>query len=172
VAEPASGFLRALAALADAGVAFVIVGVCGINFYARMPSQAYATLDLDALLAPAVDNLRRALRALGGLGYEFESTGEPFVDVEDDAALGTVVRNGPALSAFHPATGQIDLLLSVAGFSYAELAADAVEFGAGDARVRVGSLEKLLRSKQVSGRPKDLAFLRAFEAAASEEDPG
>jgi hypothetical protein len=34
----------------------------------------------------------------------------------------------------------------------------------------VGSLEKLLRSKQASGRPKDLAFLRAFEAAAPEGD--
>lgn len=170
MAEPASGFLRALVALAEAGVAFVIVGVGGINFYARTPSHAFATLDLDALLSPAVDNLRRALRALSGLGYEFEAGGEPFLDVEDEAALGMVVRNGATLSALHRSAGQIDLLLSLAGFSYSELADDAVEFGVGSARVRVGSLEKLLRSKQASGRPKDLAFLRAFEAAASEDD--
>jgi hypothetical protein len=35
--------------------------------------------------------------------------------------------------------------------------------------VRVGRLEKLLRSKERSGRPKDLEFLRAFEARAADE---
>lgn len=45
------------------------MGVGGINFYARTPAQAFATLDLDALLPPAVENLERALRALPGIGY-------------------------------------------------------------------------------------------------------
>ena len=48
--EAASGFLSALAALAEGGIAYVIVGVGGINFYARTPAEAYATLDLDLLL--------------------------------------------------------------------------------------------------------------------------
>ena len=34
------------------------------------------------------------------------------------------------------------------------------------------STEKLLQSKQQSGRPKDLEFLRAFEARASEDEDG
>lgn len=41
------GFARALAALARGGVEFVVVGVGGINFYARTPAQAFATLDFD-----------------------------------------------------------------------------------------------------------------------------
>ena len=170
MSEAASGFLRALAALSEAEVACVIVGVGGINFYARTPAQAFATLDLDALLEPTVENLRNALRVLDELGYEFEAGGEPFLDLADDAALRTVVRRGASLSALHREAGQLDLLLSVSGFSYAELASDAVEFRLAEVHVRVGALEKLLRSKQASGRPKDLQFLRAFEARGAEDD--
>lgn len=170
MAEPASGLAEALAALTKAGVALVIVGVGGINFYARTPAQAYATLDLDALLEPTTKNLREALRVLSELGYAFESGSEPFVDFEDESVLAGVVRNGASLSALHGDAVQVDLLLSVSGFSYSQLAADAVPFRIAGSRVWVGALEKLLRSKQASGRPKDLEFLRAFEARSSENE--
>ena len=65
MSETASGLARALAALGEAGVEFVVVGVGGINFYARTPADAFATLDVDALLAPAVENLELALRVVG-----------------------------------------------------------------------------------------------------------
>jgi len=169
VSQPVSGFAKALAAMSDGGVAYVLVGVGAINFFARTPAEAYATLDLDALLEPSVENLRSALRALGALGYRFEAAGEPFVGLTEASVLDGVVRNGACLSALHRDAGQIDLLLSVSGFSYAELERDAVTFRAGDAEVRVGALEKLLRSKQASGRPKDRAFLQAFEASAVDE---
>ncbi len=167
--EPPSGFVGALAALGDAGVEFVLVGVGGINFYARTPAQAFATLDLDALLRPGADNLRAALSALAGLGYSFEAGGEPFVDLDDVGALQTVVRNGATLSALHPEAGQLDLMTAAAGFQYEDLATDAARFRVGGLEVSVGRLEKLLESKRASGRPKDLEFLRAFEAR-SEED--
>jgi hypothetical protein len=96
LSEPASGFVRALAALARARVEFVVVGVGGIDFYARSPAQSFSTLDLDALLAPAVDNLKRALSVLAGLGYRFEAGREPFVDLDDDTILGRIVRNARA----------------------------------------------------------------------------
>jgi len=51
VSEPVSGFARALSALGKAGVEFVVVGVGGINFYARTPANAFATLDVDAFLS-------------------------------------------------------------------------------------------------------------------------
>jgi len=60
VSPTPSGFSRGVAALARAGVEFVVVGVGGINFYARDGAHAFATLDLDLLLAPERDNLRRA----------------------------------------------------------------------------------------------------------------
>jgi len=164
VAHPGSGFARALAALTEAGVDYVVVGVGGINFYARTPAEAYATLDLDALLSPSVENLRDALRALDGLGYRFEAGEEPFIDIDDEVMLGGVVRQGATLNAIHDSDGEIDLMLSIAGFAYSDLAADASTFRVAGTEVRVGRLEKLLAAKRASGRPKDLEFLRAFES--------
>src|SRR5439155_3781924 len=89
----ASGFLSALSALVPAGVDFVLVGVGGINFYARDPSEAVATVDLDALLRPDPRVLRSALSALRGLGFSFAAGGEPFVDLDDEDALAAVVRS-------------------------------------------------------------------------------
>jgi hypothetical protein len=76
----------------EAGAEFVVVGVGGIDFYARTPAEAFATLDVDAFVAPAVDNLRRALRALSGLGDSFEAGGEPFVDLADSLVLGRIIE--------------------------------------------------------------------------------
>jgi hypothetical protein len=103
--------LRALSALVEAGVDFVVV-VVGIDFHARTPARVFTTLGLDPLLPLAVANLAAAIRVLFGLGYGFEAGGKPW-----------------------------------------------------------GRLEKLLRSKQRSGHPKDLEFLRAFEARGADE-PG
>ncbi|MHA7836874.1 MAG: hypothetical protein ACX98W_05375 [bacterium] len=164
-----SGFARALAALSEADVDFVVVGVGGINFYARTPSDAFSTLDIDALLAPASINLARALGVLSRLGYAFEAGGEPFVDVEDALVLTRVVENGASISAIHPEYGEIDLLTSISGFDYPALSEDAAEFEVAGSRVRVGQLDKLLRSKEASGRAKDREFLRAFRAARGEE---
>jgi predicted nucleotidyltransferase len=169
VSQPASGFTRALTALREAGVDFVVVGVGGINFYARTPGEVFATLDLDTLLPPVVENLSTALRVLSGLGYSFEAGGEPFVDLEDGEILARVVANGACLTAIQPDEGQIDLMTSLAGFSYTELDSDATPFRVAGVEVRVGQLEKLLRSKERSGRAKDLEFLRSFEARAPEQ---
>jgi len=170
VSTPASGFLRGLRALCGAGVDFVVVGVGGINFYARDAGQAVATLDLDALLAPAARNLGTALRALSEVGYAFEAGDEPFLDIDDETTLRRVVERGAAITAVSDEGGQLDLLTSIAGFAYGELAEDASAFRVSDVEVRVGRLEKLLRSKQLSGRAKDVEFLRAYEARGSDED--
>ena len=164
-----SGFARALAALSESDVDFVIVGVGGINFYARTPSEAFSTLHLDALRAPSATNLARALSALAGLGYTFEAGGEPFVDVDDAVILTRVIENGASISAVHPAEGEIDLLTSISGFDFAALSTDTAEFEVAGSWVHVAQLDKLLRSKEASGRPKDLEFLRAFRASRSED---
>jgi len=170
VSEPASSFEVGLAALADAGVDFVLVGVGGINFYARDPAQAFATLDVDVLLAPRVANLRLALKTLALLGFQFESGGEPFIDIGDDSTLATILDRGATLCARHSSSAQLDLMAAITGFTYAELASDAIRFQVSGSEVPVGRLGKLLRSKQLSGRPKDRAFLEAFEARADDED--
>jgi hypothetical protein len=154
--------------LAAAGVDYVLVGVGAINFYARDAAAVIQTADLDVLLARRIGVLRAALAALRATGFAFEAGGEPFVDVDDDAVLGRVVEVGGSLAA----TGggaRIDLMLSLAGFTYEELAADAERFRVGGAEVPVGRLEKLLRSKEAAGRDKDREFLRLFAARLRDE---
>ncbi|MBJ19006.1 MAG: hypothetical protein CL933_06215 [Deltaproteobacteria bacterium] len=155
--------------MSESEVDFVIVGVGGINFYARTPAEAFSTLDLDALLAPSVTNLARALRVLAELGYTFAAGGEPFVDLDDETVLRRVIENGATIAAIHSVSGEIDLLTSITAFDYASLSTDAAEFQVAGSFVQVGQLEKLLRSKEASGRPKDLEFLRAFRASRSED---
>ena len=170
MSETASGFVRALAALRERGVEFVLVGVGGINFYARTPGGAFATRDLDAFLAPEIENLRRALGVLSRLGYSLEAGNEPFVDIDDAAVLGRILERAASLRAIHPEAGEIDLLTAIAGFGYAELSEDATTFAVAGTEVRVGRLEKLLQSTQASGRPNDLAFLEAFRARALDDE--
>lgn len=159
-----SGFTRALSALARAGVRFVVVGVGGVNFYARTPAQAYMTLDLDVLLAPTVENLRRALATLAELGFAFEAGREPFLDREDELVLQRILEHGAVLNGISPDGVQLDLMTSIAGFDFAALSEDATTFEVAGTPIRVGRLEKLLESKARSGRKKDHAFLAAFEA--------
>ncbi len=142
----ASGFLRGLSAVARAGVNFVLVGVGGINFYAKDPAHAHATLDVDLLLAPEIENLRLALAALADAGFRFDAGGEPFLDVDAAAVLENIIRSGANLTARHDDGAQLDLMLSMIGFTYPDLAADASIFAVEGTELRVGRLEKLLRS--------------------------
>lgn len=148
----------------------VIVGVGGINFYARTPADAFATLALDALLAPSIENLKSAFSVLSGLGYEFEAGDESFIDLDDRLVLRRVLENGATLSAIHRDHGEIDLLTSISGSDYQSLFLDSATFEVAGMPVNVARLEKLLRSKEASGRPKDIAFLNAFQARAFEDD--
>lgn len=170
MAPVVSGFTRALVALAQAGVRFVVVGVGGVNFYARTPAQAYMTLDLDVLLAPTVENLRRALASLADLGFAFEAGREPFLDREDELVLQRILERGAVLSSISPEGVQLDLMTSISGFDFAALSEDATTFEVAGTPIRVGRLEKLLASKAKSGRKKDRAFLAAFEAGQAEGD--
>lgn len=163
-------FADALAALARAGVPFVVVGVGGINFYAADPSDAVVTEDLDLLLKRDVASLRHALEVLAGLDFAFEAGGEPLVDIDDVGALTQAVRAGACITARHESGTTLDLMLAGAGLSWPEIASDAASFRIGSTEIRVGRLERLLRAKQLAGRPKDLEFLRMFAARFSDPD--
>jgi hypothetical protein len=60
-------------------------------------------------------------------------------------------------------------MLSGQGLRFDDLAADAVSFRLGEVEVRVGRLEKLLRAKELAGRPKDAEFLRLYAARLREQ---
>jgi hypothetical protein len=172
VSTLASPFLEALIALARAGSEFVVVGVAGINFYACDASGVVVTADLDLLLPPRVDALRAALAALARAGFAFEAGGEPFLDLEDDSVLGRLIERGANLTALGPEGARVDLMLSMKGYRFDELAGDSERFRVGGVEIPVGRLEKLLRAKEISDRPKDREFLRLFAARLRDEVEG
>lgn len=170
MSSAADAFVGPLVLLARARVEFVVVGVCGINFYARDASEVVVTGDVDVLLRPSSAALGAALRALSAAGFRFEAGHEPFQDVDDERVLARVCELGASIGGGDAEGVRVDLMTSMSGFGFAELAADAVAFRIQEVEVRVGRLEKLLRSKELSGRRKDVEFLRMF--AARLEDDG
>ena len=84
-----------------------MVGVSGINFYARDVSDAVVTADVDVFLAPRVDALRSALGALRRAGFEFRAGGEPFLDFDDTEILTNLIRSGANVTAENEACSRL-----------------------------------------------------------------
>lgn len=161
-------FERAFVALSKAGVEAIVVGMFGVNFYAQNPAETFETKDVDFLVSPTVEMAKRALVALSKEGFTFEANGEPFVDVSDEAVLQNVLQFASNIRGVFENDVVLDLMFAMKGFTFAELASDAVRFRVHGVECRVGALEKLIESKRQAGRPKDLAFLARYEAAARE----
>jgi len=140
------------------GVTYVVVGMAGINYYARNPSETFASLDFDLLLEPTLQNVERALRALTPFGVTLGTAGGAW----DPRDLKRLVRDRVTLVATTPDGLMIELLLQVSGYPFAELARDAATFTVHGVPVKVGRLSKLLKSKQLADRPKDRQFLRRY----------
>ncbi len=150
------------------GIRYVVVGMAGINYYATSPADTFATLDYDVLLDPTISNVERALHSLRVLGFTI-GTSKGALRPSD---LRMMVRQRRTLVATTPNGLMIDLLLRVSGYTFAELAEDAVTVSVRGVPIRVGKLHKLLRSKQVAGREKDRQFLARYAALlCSAESP-
>ncbi|MBI2167532.1 MAG: hypothetical protein HYU34_04715 [Candidatus Omnitrophica bacterium] len=158
-------YLKVIKQFNRLGVRYVVVGMSGINYYARDPRQTFGTLDFDLFLEPTLTNVKKAIPALKRLGYHVAGEREEVLEEE----LKGIVRIRQTLTATTAYGEMIELLLEISGFPFTELARDAATFTVEGVGVRVGSLEKLLRSKKLAGRPKDAAFLKRYEALLEEE---
>lgn len=147
------------------GVRYVVVGMSGINYYATQPSQTFATMDYDIFLEPTLKNLEKALRCLTRLGLTV-GTSE---GVLKEKGLKAIAREKTTLIATTPEGLAVELLLAVSGYTFSELTHDAATFTVQKVPVKVGRLTKLLRSKQVAGRPKDRQFLQRYRSLLQED---
>jgi len=146
------------------GIKYVVVGMSGINYYARSPAETFATLDYDIFLNPTLKNVAQAVHLLKRLGFTIGTVAGPLrEDVMTD-----VVRYRKTLVATTPDGLTVELLQEVSGYPFSELAKDAATFSVRGVPVRVGRLTKLLKSKQLAGRAKDRQFLRRYQALLEE----
>lgn len=146
-----------------ARVPYVIVGVFGASLHAQRAGLVVTTADCDILLPADVKVLGRANRVLRGLGFELEAGVEPLPD-DDPVVLAGVVRARACLRAFRE-KAQVDLPLQIAGYEFADLWPKRRRFRLQGVEVNVASLEHILRSKELAGRPKDRLFLATYKDA-------
>jgi len=146
-------------ALARDRVRFVVIGVWGANYYARSAGATLATRDLDLFLPPDAPNLMSAWKACQSVGCTMWSGDEPLDTPHDLDVAEAVVANRAVTTAVDHAGAEIDLTLTMSGFSFAQVEAERVPFLVNDVSVPVAALAQIVQSKVLAGRPKDQLFL-------------
>jgi hypothetical protein len=156
-------FDRAVQALCDASVEFVVIG----GLAATLHGSAHVTFDLDICFSRSRANLRRLAVAFAPFHPRLRDLPSALPFVWDEATL----RNG---TVFTLATdlGKIDLLAEVAGVgSYEQALERSVEVKAFNRTIRILDLKGLIDSKRAAGRPKDLQVLPELESLAEAAGP-
>jgi predicted nucleotidyltransferase len=156
--EPA--FDELLRRLVAAGTEFVVVGGLAVGAW----GVVRATKDVDVVLAPETENLKRVAEVAVAAGGHVQ---------QGDALLGTPISIASALAsgaqvAIETDLGRLDVVQGLDGVpSYADLRSRASEAEILGVPVAVCSLEDLKTMKKAAGRTRDLADLEDLDAAGS-----
>lgn len=148
--------------LSGAKIRFVLVGGLAVGAW----GYVRGTKDVDVVPEPSGENLERLAELLRELDGK--------VEVEDGVltadAISIFLRTGDrALIATE--LGHVDVLQGHPQIpSFADLDAKATDVEIDGVRVRVCSLDHLLKMKRASERPRDRDDLEALEAARESED--
>jgi hypothetical protein len=155
-------FKAALAALAGAGVRFIIVGGAAATAH----GAARLTQDLDVVYARDPENIQRLTSALAPFSPYLRGApaGLPFHF--DDAT----VKRGLNFT-LTTTLGDLDLLGEiVGGGGFDALVPDTVELELFGLRCLCLGLRKLVEVKRAAGRPKDLEALAELESLLEQRD--
>jgi hypothetical protein len=109
------------------------------------------TKDIDIFIDPSADNVERVLQALDDFG--FTDLGLKAVDF----AAGHIVQLGVP-------PNRVDLMTAIDGVTFSEAWAGRVAGRFGEQPVFYIGRAELIRNKQASGRPQDLADIDSLEA--------
>jgi predicted nucleotidyltransferase len=152
---------RVLGALNEAAVRYLIVGGVAVVLHGYLRT----TGDLDLVVQLETENLRRALGALKGLGFE------PTAPVSMEAFADRATReswmrekNMVVFSLWHPQRPgfQVDLF-AAEPFDFAEVFSRAVRVPLEMTSATVISAPDLIALKRRAGRSQDLADIDALE---------
>jgi hypothetical protein len=155
--------LDALEALVGHRVRFVVIG----GFAAQLLGSSLLTGDLDICYSRDDENLVGLSKALRALGARLRGAPKGVSFVLDSKTL----RAGDRFT-FETAAGALDCLGAPAGIpgGYEELERAAEELEIDGYRVKVASIDDLIRMKRAAGRPKDLRVVEELGALRDEID--
>jgi predicted nucleotidyltransferase len=155
--------LDAVEALVGKRVRFVIIG----GFAGQLLGSSLITGDLDLCYAGDDDNLERMARALKELHATLRGAPKdvPFILDAETLKMGDHFT-------FDTDAGALDILGHPAGIpgAYEELARAASEMRLGPHKVKVASIDDLIRMKRAAGRPQDLYAVEVLGALRDEID--
>jgi predicted nucleotidyltransferase len=154
-------FPALLRALADGGVAFIIVGGAAATAH----GSSRLTQDLDVVYERSPQNIARLARALAPHAPYLRGAPEGLPFRFDEATI----RQGLNFTLTSK-LGDVDLLGEiVGGGGYAELRPHTIELELFGIRCLCLGLAKLIEVKRAAGRPKDLEVLAELEAIRDEQ---
>jgi len=149
-----------LGALSSAGTRYLVVGGVAVVLHGHLR----VTADLDLVIELEADNIRRALEALGSLGF----TPTIPVSLTDfaDPALRSKWITEKGMQVFSVWSDrfratQVDLFVQEP-FSFSEAWLRSLVAPIGGAEVRVASIPDLIALKETAGRPRDLEDIEAL----------
>jgi len=151
MAKPIVDYLAILKTLRSHGVDLVVVGgVCAVLHGAPL-----ATFDLDVVHSREPHNLARLMAALEELDVHYRIPGRR------DKKPGPSHLASAGHQLLMPRFGPLDLLGTIGqGHDYGQLLHETVELEIGGGlKVRVLSLERLVKTKEETGQEKDKAVL-------------
>jgi hypothetical protein len=147
----------------DERIRYVIVGVFGINFYARQVGDIITTGDCDILIPARFPAFRKGLELLAAMGFTLEAGDEP-LPILDSVILKGILRARVVVRADR-ADARVDVCTQIAGARFQQLWANHREFIVEGVNVRVGGLGQLIQSKRTANRPKDALFFEQHKEA-------
>jgi hypothetical protein len=150
---------RILRALAEHGVAYVLIGGLAVQTHGHVRT----TIDADLIPAPDPANLERLASALRSLDARVLNPGE------EDTPIDAKMLPRATIWQFATRDGGIDVMHEVpGGRPYSELKERALHVRLGEIDVPVVDLDDLIQMKLARGRPTDLADVAALTDPASE----
>lgn len=152
-----------IATLDRHGVRYVIIG----GVAARLHGSPALTEDVDVTPERSEENLARLAAALDELNARLDA---PDVQGGRRIPLDSETFSSPVMS-FVTSAGVIDVVLEVLGVGgHARLDRDAVSYEVHGIRIRVASLDDIIRSKEAASRPKDRAHLETLRVLREQLD--
>jgi len=157
---PAFDPLRALRALVDHDVEFVVIG----GIAGRLLGSPTVTNDLDICYARSEENHHRLVKALVALHARLRG-------VEDDVPFRLDARTIASGDSFTFLTdaGSLDVLGTPSGTEgFGDLIRTATDTDLDGLTIKLCDIEDLLRMKRAAGRPKDLIEAEVLTAVRDE----
>ena len=163
----ADPYLTAIRKFNKAKIDYLVIGVSGINYYAKDSRQIIMTADYDIFLKPELRNVRESLLVMQSLEYAIVIGGRIRKSFSDKTVQG-IIKKRSTIVCENPEHNLIELCLEVSGYLFEKLNQNAHFFKAGKDKIRVANLKDLLRMKMFANREKDRLFLRKYATILSE----